>query len=144
MIKERKVGHTFIKHNIGEDQKNRGDCVTRAISRASNIPYYLVYADIAEYCRRDARRGSPASGVAANTADFKLWMRDYGFDWFDAYAGFRIDDVPAIGRYVIPVHKHLTCVVEGRLYDTFDPRTRTGKDVVRRGFWLWVGAKLSR
>lgn len=145
MIKERKVAHTFIHHNIGEEQKNRGDCVTRAIARASGIPYYIVYEDLAEYCRRDpARRGSPAGGIAGGTSDFRLWMKEYGFDWYPAYTGFRIDDIPAIGRYVVPVRKHFTAVVEGRLYDTHDPRKRPGRDVVRGGFWLFMGAKLSK
>jgi hypothetical protein len=145
MIKEREMGHTFIKHNISEGQVNRGDCVARSISRASSIPYYIVYEDIKNWCSRDPRRrGSPASGVAASGREFRSFMQEYGFQWFDTGHGFTIDEVPAIGRYVIPVPKHFTALCDGRLYDTFDPRKKSYRGRVTGGFWLWVGTKLSK
>ena len=137
------IKHTFVKHNINEDQKARGDCVTRALARASGIPYYIVYEDVKEFCRQNPGHGSPSSGVAGGTQAFARFMQNYGFQWYPVDAGFTINDVPAIGRYVVPVKRHFTTVVEGRLFDTFDPR-KVGNSQVRRGFWLWVGAKLSK
>jgi hypothetical protein len=127
---------TFVKQNVNEDQNGRGDCVARAITKASGIPYYTVYEDLKDWCKRNPGNGHPSYGVVMNLA----WMKAYGFQWYPM-RGCNIEDVPNVGRYVVLQHRHAVAVVEGQIFDTGDPRKRTTRI---EGFWLWVGTALSK
>jgi hypothetical protein len=133
---------TFVRQNVNEDQVGRGDCMARAITKASGIPYYMVREDLAEWCRQAPhRRGNPSSGVNITGWEGVVWMKEYGFQWYEVGDGFTIEDVPNVGRYVALMPKHAVAIVEGQIFDTGDIRKRTSRCM---GFWLWVGTRLSR
>ena len=135
----------LIKLNVSEDQANKGDCVARAITKASSIPYYIVHEDLKEWCKRDPRwRGHPDTGIM-DTPDFMRWMVAYGFQRFTPEYAMSLEDIPNIGRYVAfmrgPGGQHAVAVVDGQVFDSGKQVMKTPRVVE---FHLWVGTALSK
>jgi hypothetical protein len=105
-----------------------GDCVARSIAIGTGLPYRAVYDELA---RRNAerKRGGPRSarnGLLRRVYEPLLF--DLGWIW-DAHmrvgAGCRthmaVGEIPAEGRLIVAVSRHLTAVVDGVVRDTHDP-----------------------
>jgi hypothetical protein len=128
--------------------KKTGDCVTRAIAIAAELPYEQVWKEIAagNATQRRTRGTVKVSGV--ETADlgvftgrkwFKDYMRGLGFAWTPTMAigqgctvHLREGELPA-GRLVVAVSRHFTAVIDGVMRDVFDP-SRDGTRCVY-GYW---------
>lgn len=129
-----------------------GDCVTRAIAIASGVPYREVYdelfrrakarkteGEIPESVLRElppdrarrikaarTRRNSPRNGVGREV--YEPYLLELGFA-FEATMGIgtgcrvhlRADELPS-GRLVCRLSRHLVAVVDGVVFDTYDPR----------------------
>lgn len=127
------------------------DCVTRAIAIAAQLPYREVY-DAINLLAKDERykrgrvgtmfaigRGSSArTGVLKPT--WKAYLRSLGWTWTATMrvgTGCRVHlrdgELPARGRLVVSVSKHLVAVVDNTIYDTHDP-SRGGTRCVY-GYW---------
>lgn len=114
-----------------------GDCVPRAFAIALDLPYREVYDDLAA---REKAIGKPRS--ARNGVDKKVcrsFMADHGWDWTPTMGigtgcqvHVRADELPT-GRLALQLSKHVTAVVDGVVYDTYDP-TRGGTRCVY-GYW---------
>lgn len=131
-----------------------GDCVTRAIAIAAELPYREVYDELFERQRifgetRRTRRArairergaSPRNGVFTDVAG--PYLLEHGFVWVPTMGigeGCRVhlvaDELPA-GRLVTRLSKHLTAVVDGVIHDTYDP-SRDGTRCVY-GYWRREG-----
>lgn len=127
-----------------------GDCVCRAICIATQLEYNSVYERLAEgnaTQRRPKReRKSKTSGVrSARNGIYtsRKWFKDYmtslGFQWVSTMqigSGCKVhlksDELPK-GRLVVRVSKHLCCVIDGKLHDTYDC-SREGTRCVY-GYW---------
>lgn len=123
-----------------------GDCVCRAISIASEIPYQQVYDRLAvgnATQRRSKRVGkrprSANNGINTNRKWFKNYMVEIGFAWnatMQIGSGCKVhlksNELPS-GRLVCSVSKHLVAVIDGVVQDTHDS-TRDGKRCVY-GYW---------
>lgn len=118
-----------------------GDCVTRAIAIAADLPYGKVYARMAEgnatqrkgkydkYLERRGRKAksgvrSASQGIYTKRKWFKEYMRELGFEWtatMQIGSGCRVhlraDELPK-GRIVVNLSKHLAAVIDGVLNDT--------------------------
>lgn len=108
-----------------------GDCVTRAIAIAAEIPYQEVYDLINEFAARERPRGGKRRS-SARTGVFRPTCRaviaHLGWEWTPTMAigsgcttHLRSDELPA-GRLIASVSKHLCAVVDGVVHDISDPR----------------------
>lgn len=115
-----------------------GDCVTRAVAIALDLPYRQVYDDLFALARSlGVRNPSPRDGVPRKVYD--RYLADAGWAWTPTMTigsgttvHLRRDELPA-GRLVVRVSKHLCAVIDGTVFDTHDP-SRAGRRAVY-GFW---------
>ena len=114
-----------------------GDCVVRAISIASNVPYRQVYNELMKRngIYADTRRGRVAvkirrKGSSPRNGNFKKiydeYIKSLGFKWHPTmkigegcHVHLRSDELP-LGRLIVRVSKHLVAVIDGVIHDTHD------------------------
>lgn len=110
---------------------NVGDCVTRAICNATGKDYKEVYKALNELSlkenttkHRGQKRSSSRDGVFKET--YKEYLRDLGWEWHPTMifgqgckVHLKADELPS-GTLIVSVSRHLTCVKDGVLYDTYD------------------------
>lgn len=120
-----------------------GDCVTRAIAIVSGKPYQEVYGELkaemrSERPRSGKKRSSVRDGV--KKATIKRYLHKLGFHWVACMqigTGCQVHltdgELPAEGRLIVSVSRHLTAVIDGVIHDTHDPQ-RDGKRCVY-GYW---------
>lgn len=121
-----------------------GDCVVRAIAIASGIPYAEVYKACAEInaTRRNGDKvRSARNGMRVQSAPFRRYMQSLGFVWTPTMrigqgckVHLRDGEIP-MGRLIVAVSKHYTAVIDGVIYDRFDP-SRDGTRCVY-GYWTY-------
>lgn len=121
-------------------REHTGDCVTRAIAIATELPYQVVYDyinTVASAHERRARGSRAATGVYKPT--IRRLMESLGWTFTPTMGigtGCRVhlcaEELPS-GRLVVSVSRHLTAVIDGVIYDTFDP-SRDGTRCVY-GYW---------
>lgn len=122
---------------------NVGDCVTRAIANATGKDYKEVYDalnKLAKSERTGKRKKSTSSsrdGVYKET--FKKYLEQIGWVWHPTMkigSGCTVhldeSELPN-GVLIVSVSKHLTCVKNGVIYDTYDC-SREGNRCVY-GYW---------
>jgi hypothetical protein len=115
-----------------------GDCVIRSIAIASDRPYKRIYSDFKGMIAN--RLGYvPEDGILTNKPAFKRYMVESGFVWnITCRIGSRdrvhmnAAELP-MGRLVLSLSRHYSCVIDHRIYDTYDPSSN-GKRMVY-GFW---------
>lgn len=116
--------------------KNVGDCAVRAIANATGKDYMEVYKALKELNGgKSCRNGTPKK------VD-KKYLKSIGWEWHPTMKigqGCRVhlwnDELPN-GTLVVQVARHLTCVKDGVLYDTWDCSSPT-KCVY--GYWTKGG-----
>lgn len=127
--------------------ENVGDCVTRAIANATGLDYKVIYDRLNALAKSERtgkrKRGKSNSrdGVYKNT--FKKYLEELGWTWHPTMQigqGCKVhlceEELPK-GTLIVSVSKHLTCVKDGVLYDTYDC-TRDGMRCVY-GYWTEGG-----
>lgn len=139
-----------FKYNDGGRSKyfkatNVGDCVTRAICNATGKDYLEVYNSLKELAshekitKRKRRISKVRDGVYKDT--YKKYIEDIlGWKWVSCSGigkGISIhlneSELPLKGTYIIRVSKHLTCIKDGVLIDTYD--CSRGGDRAVYGYW---------
>lgn len=129
-----------------------GDCVTRAIAIAAELPYRKVYdalaaGNAAQRASKQERMSKSRTGVrTARNGIFtkRKWFKDYmkglGFEWtptMEIGAGCTVhlkpEELPKTGRLVLSLSRHLAAYIDGVLMDTEDC-SRQGTRCVY-GYW---------
>lgn len=121
-----------------------GDCCVRAIAIASELPYKEVYAALnatARYERpRNGRSRSHARIGVKTPTIHRYLVNQLGWTWTPTmFIGsgctvhVRADELPKTGRHVLNLSRHLTALVDGAIFDTYDP-SRDGMRCVY-GYW---------
>lgn len=113
--------------------KDVGDCAVRAIANATGKDYKEVYNALKEINNgKSCRNGTPKK------VD-KKYIESLGWKWHPTSGrglGIQMhlneDEVPT-GTIIAAVSKHLTCVKNGVLYDTYDC-SRGGRRGIY-GYW---------
>lgn len=125
----------FIYHDGGRKDAGFngacGDCVTRAMAIALDLPYLDVYNLIKKLTGETPRNGVVKSGLKT----IAKWLETQGWHWTPTMTigsgcqvHLRTHDLPS-GRLICRVSKHWVCVIDGVIYDTFDP-SRNGQRCV--------------
>lgn len=124
---------------------NVGDCVTRAICNATGKDYKEVYDRLKQLAtqestkrHRGGKRSSVRDGVFKET--WKKYLAEIGWvhvSTMGVGTGIQVhlneEELPNDIVMIVQVSKHLTCVKNGVLYDTYDC-TRDGERGVY-GYW---------
>lgn len=132
------------------------DCVTRAISIATEKPYREVY-DALNRIAKNERVGKRKKGISSSrNGVYKYTYKKYleeelNWKWITCMRigqGCRVhlveEELPK-GRLVVRLSKHLTAVIDGIIHDTHDPQRSTivvkngEKRIVNRcvyGYWI--------
>lgn len=112
--------------------ENVGDCVTRAICNATGLDYLDVYKRLKELSKnenvknhRGHKQSSVRDGVFKETWKTFLeeinWVRVKTMDFGNGNRiHLRDGEIPNQGVFIVQVSKHLTCVRDGVLVDTYD------------------------
>ena len=127
-----------------------GDCVTRSISIATGMPYESVYSALNflakdERIKKGAHRSNSRAGVHRKT--YEKYLRALGWKWVPTMqigSGCKVhliaDELPS-GKIICRLSGHLTCVIDGVIHDTFDPRReihscRPNDGTLKLGEWI--------
>lgn len=117
-----------------------GDCVTRAIAIATQLPYRQVYDALHEqalgsrsnmvrlqrrYGDQARRHASPRGGVPRRI--YGPYLAELGWQWTPTMqigsgcqVHLRADELPG-GRIIARLSKHICAVIDGVIHDTHDP-----------------------
>ncbi len=125
-------------------QGNTGDCVTRAISIATGLPYQTVYDSINGLSVNERtgkrKRGISNARTGVYKQTYKKLLTDLGWTWTPTMligSGCKVhlkaDELP-MGRLVVSVSKHLVAVIDGVIHDNHDC-SRNGTRCVY-GYWM--------
>lgn len=115
-----------------------GDCVTRAISIATGIPYQQVYDRINELAAEERPRGRRKRSSARTGVQKPTWKRLLAeLGWVKVSCmgigtGCKVHLTPAelpSGTLIVQVSRHLTVMIDGVVHDTHDP-SRDGERCV--------------
>jgi hypothetical protein len=109
-----------------------GDCVCRAIAIATGRSYAHVYASLNELeamtTRRRLTKGSARTGVNKDVIRKYLTAAGWVFTpTMGIGTGCKVHLAPGElpvggGPMIVSVSRHLTCVINGVIYDTHDPQ----------------------
>lgn len=143
-----------FKYNDGGRSKyfkgNAGDCVVRAIAISTGKDYKEVYDELSSRSKdyagsswsRAAKRmkksgSSPRNGVIKNV--YEPYLKELGFKWKPCMGigtgitvHVRQDELPS-GTIILRLSRHLTCVKDGVLNDTYDCSREGTRGVY--GYW---------
>ena len=122
--------------------KDVGDCATRAICNATGKDYKEVYDALSKAQGKSARNGT------RKTASQK-YLGSIGWKFYPTMhigSGCTVhpeDFSGKKGTFILQLSKHLTCVRNGVLVDTFDCSRNpyTGKARCVYGYWAKEGAR---
>ena len=111
-----------------------GDCGTRAIAIAMELPYKDVYNELNSIrkelyskARSESQKrllsGSVRNGTAVVVMD--EFMKRHGWSWVATMrigSGCKVHlcDMPKSGRFVCRVAKHFVCIADGAVRDIFE------------------------
>lgn len=134
-------GMDFLENDGGRHEAgyigSTGDCVTRSICIASDLPYQKVYDDLYKLTREwrlnsnskyaqiaKPRNDSPRTGV--NKKVYDPYIKSLGFKWVSTMSigsgctvHLRKNELPN-GKLIVRVSKHITSVINGVINDTYD------------------------
>lgn len=110
----------FICYNANPLGKQVGDCVIRAISKATNQDWTKTYADI-------ALQGYMLYDMPSANHVWAAYLRKKGFvrhvipeNCPDCYSVKDFCNEHTEGTYLLALDKHVVAVVDGDYFDTFD------------------------
>jgi len=117
---------------------NARDCVTRAISIASGLPYKQVYKDINSLAKEMRVECGARTGVPKTV--YAKYLDELGFEWVPTMrigSGCKVhlvDSELPTGKIIVRLSRHLCAVVDGVINDTYDC-SRGGSRCVY-GYWI--------
>lgn len=100
------------------------DCVIRAIAVAENKSWGSTYDELSRIAKKN--------GILLDDVNFVEPLLDYRYKRMKTYPGDTVEDVLfeyPNGIYLVTMSGHITVIKDGVVYDTFDCRGRTVKNV---------------
>jgi hypothetical protein len=122
-----------------------GDCVCRAVSIASGLPYQIVYERLADgnaiqrlsKRQRKPRPKSARNGISTKRKWFQDYMRELGATWQPCcqigLGAAPLSSLPQNGRLAVKFRRHYAAVIDGVLQDSWD--ASYGRDRAVYGYW---------
>lgn len=107
-------------------EKAVGDCVTRAIAIATQRDYLEVYKALAKGQEQRGRGRSARNGVGRKV--YQAYLESIGWEWVPTMkigqgcqVHLREDELPTDRTIIVRLSRHLSAVVHGVIYDSYDP-----------------------
>ena len=124
----------FVFHDGGRApagyKGKTGDCVTRSLAIATGKTYQQVYDALNQFAeterigKRKRKRSNSRTGVFRKT--YQSYLESLGWQWTSTMSigsgcqvHLRASELPP-GPLIVKVSRHLTAVIDGVLYDTYD------------------------
>lgn len=111
-----------------------GDCACRAISIATGRDYKEIYNLINTYSKNDKNYSHARTGVSHKII-YKI-LTDLGWIWIPTMKfaeGCKVhlneNELPNDKTIIARLSRHLTCIINGKIHDTYDP-SRNGSRCV--------------
>lgn len=115
----------FIEYNHNPKNKKVGDCVIRAIGKALNLSWEHTFEDLV----RTAREQKSTPSYKDVYEEYLKLYPTYPVFYFDnnkMKKRLTANDICKLkGSYIIRQANHLTCIVDGKIYDLFDCGNRS-------------------
>ena len=105
-------------YNANVKGRFTNDCVIRAISLAEDKTWNETYDELSEIAQRN--------GIILDDVEFVEPLLDSRYDricYNSKYVGEFAEEHPK-GVFLITMKGHITCCIDGIIYDTFDCRDR--------------------
>lgn len=105
-------------YNANAHGRFANDCAVRAISLAENKTWNETYEELSEIAQRN--------GIILDDVNFIEPLLDSRYErvcYNGKYVGEFAEEHPQ-GIYLITMNGHITCCIDGVIYDTFDCRNR--------------------
>jgi len=110
----------FVYYNANPKNNRVGDCVIRAISKATGMSWEETYTEI-------ILQGFEMYDMPSSNAVWETYLSNHGFKKYilpytcpDCYSIKKFcEDYPK-GTYVVGTGSHVVAVIDGRYYDTWD------------------------
>ena len=112
---------SFRYYNANAKGRHTNDCVVRAISLAEDKTWNETYRELSEIAQ--------SQGILLDDVNFVEPLLDQRYEricYNDTYVGEFIENNPT-GTFLITMNGHITCCIDGVLYDSFDCRNRLMK-----------------
>lgn len=110
----------FKYYNANPLGRHVSDCSVRAISLATNKTWYQTYTELSVFAQSQA--------ITFSEIEF---IDQYLSEQYERYCSdkklFQLKDFLELqlpGRWLVTMSGHITCVIDGTCYDTFDPSER--------------------
>lgn len=106
-------------YNANIHNKFVNDCVVRAISTAEDKSWSETYDDLSRIAKNN--------GILLDDVNFVEPLLDYRYDRVDTSLDELVGDFVERcdeGTYLVTMPNHITTVINGVVYDTFDCRNR--------------------
>lgn len=140
MAKMRKIPSDtdyFHFHNENPDGQRTGDCVVRAIARATGKTWDEVYDDLVTL-GREMRRMPNSKDVYYKYLERLGWVRKKQPRWNDGKKVRAHDFIDNAHHAKMPIifneTHHLTCIVDGKINDIWD-----GSECIVGVYWVRDG-----
>ena len=126
--------YTFNDGGRGEHYKGlTGDCVTRAITIATKLPYDVVYNALFNIARNWKGNSKLAKSIRLNPSPrngcFKQVSSEFlkGLNIGEVRMKVKVNDPMFYkGRYIVYVRRHFLAIIDGVVNDTWDSRKTGG------------------
>lgn len=113
-------------YNANSKNNFVNDCVIRSVSVAENKSWEQTYDELSLIAKKN--------GILLDDVNFVEPLLDFRYERVDTYPGDTVGDFSLthdFGIYLITMPNHITVLIDGTIYDTFDCRDR-----VIRNVWL--------
>ena len=107
-------------YNANPFGRNVNDCTVRAISLATGKSWNETYKELSDFARHQ--------GITFSEVEF---INEYLAERYERFCPENeivklqdFLDLKLPGRWLITMSGHITCVIDGVCYDTFDPSNR--------------------
>lgn len=112
----------FIYYNANPLGRRVNDCTVRAISLATDRTWDEAYEELSKYAQEQAIMPDEVTYIDEYLE--KRYIKICGCkDNYRISVGDFVEQNP-IGTYLITMNGHITCCIDGYIYDTFDPSDR--------------------
>ena len=108
------------------------DCVCRAITVATGLPYSWVYKELARLNKTDGGVASARNGLRKDV--YEPFLKRLGFRKLTIPTTKVGNFTPPMGTLIVCMPGHVAACVDGVLYDSWDSRKDGKNDVY--GYWI--------